>query len=65
MDNQTEPAKETGVSRWTRPPWWVWFLIVLFPVVLKPWWVAIISLALFVLFLRLVLGQLQARPKSR
>jgi hypothetical protein len=32
--------------------------------VLRPWWMAIISLALFVLFLRLILGPLPVKRNS-
>jgi hypothetical protein len=30
-------------------PWWVWLLVALFPIPLKPWWLTIISLSLFCL----------------
>lgn len=31
-------------------PWWVWLLVALFPIPLKPWWLTIISLSLLGLF---------------
>jgi len=63
MDNQTKPTK-VGSDRWSQVPWWAWLLIILFPIVLRPWWVAIVSVVLFVLFLRLILGPFQVRRNS-
>src|SRR5258708_5460180 len=63
MDDRAAPT-ESG-SRWSNTPWWAWVLIVLFPVLLRPWWVAITSFALFAVFLRLILGPFPVRPKSK
>ena len=69
MTGVYSPAKmdeksNTTNSRWEQAPWWAWLLIILFPVVLRPWWVAIISLAAFVLFLRLILGPFPTQNKE-
>src|SRR5712671_4388691 len=45
MDDRAALA-ESG-SRWSNTPWWAWVLIILFPVLLRPWWLAITSFALF------------------
>ena len=63
MDNQRKPA-EVGANRWSKMPWWAWMLVILFPVVLRPWWMAIISIALFALFVRLLLGPFPAKRNS-
>jgi hypothetical protein len=36
----------------------------LFPIVLRPWWMAILSLGLFILILRLVFGPFRAKSNS-
>jgi hypothetical protein len=48
-------------NRWRQTPWWAWILIILFPVVLHPWWLAIISIAAFILFVLFILGPLRNR----
>ena len=63
VDDQAKPT-ESGSNRWSRAPWWVWLLVVLFPMVLRPWWMAIISIALYVLFLRLILGPFPIKRNS-
>src|ERR1700720_2612884 len=45
--------------------WWLWLLIFLFPMVLRPWWVAIISIGLYVPFLRLVVGPFPLKRNSK
>jgi hypothetical protein len=41
-------ATDRKVSGWLpKWPWWVWLLVALFPIPLKPWWLTIISLSLF------------------
>jgi hypothetical protein len=40
-------------------PWWVWLLVALFPIPLKPWWLTIISLSLFCLLAWLVKPKIQ------
>jgi hypothetical protein len=42
MDDQANATKR-GSNRWSRMPWWVWLLILLFPMVLRPWWLAVIG----------------------
>ena len=51
-------------SRLVEKPWWLWLVVLLFPVVLRPWWVAIISIAAFVLFLRLILGPFPTKNRQ-
>jgi len=38
-----------GPDQKIRWPWWVWLIIILFPIPfgLRPWWVTVIFLALF------------------
>lgn len=52
VDDQRQAEK----SSWGQAPWWVWTLIILFPVVFHPWWLAIISIAAFILFVIFILG---------
>jgi hypothetical protein len=58
MENPGD-GNERGPGRRSQMPWWVWLLVILFPVVLKPWWVAIISIGLFIVFFGLVRGYFQ------
>jgi hypothetical protein len=60
----TEGDPASRKSRWEHIPWWAWILIILFPVVLRPWWLAIISLLAFALFLIFILGPLLDRNKD-
>ena len=50
--------------RWEQLPWWALLLIILFPLVLRPWWAALISIAVFILFLRLILGPFPVKGKQ-
>src|SRR5579885_1103413 len=56
-----EDPPDNRNSRWADVPWWAWLLIILFPVVLRPWWLAILSFVAFGIFLRLILGPLTRR----
>jgi hypothetical protein len=40
-------------------PWWVWLLVVLFPIPLTPWWLAIISLSFLGLLVWLFAPKIQ------
>ena len=60
MDDHKEPRN----SRWAERPWWLWFVVLLFPVVLRPLWAAVISIGAFLLFVRLILGPLPTKNKN-
>jgi len=56
-----EPAKTRGVL--DRPwRWWVWLLILLFPIPFTPWWLGVICLAVFILLVVLLRG-IKLNPK--
>jgi len=55
MDDQAKTKNSDSDLR-SRIPWWVWLLLILFPIVFTSWWAAIISIALFAVFLILVLS---------
>jgi hypothetical protein len=61
---RVEDKAGLGKSRRAQTPGWAWMLIILFPVVLRPWWLAIISLVAFALFVSLILGPLLDRNKD-
>ena len=35
-------------------PWWVWLLVILFPIPLGPWWLAVSCIAVFLLLVFLL-----------
>ena len=35
-------------------PWWVWLLVILFPIPLRPWWLAVSFIVAFLLLLFLL-----------
>jgi hypothetical protein len=51
MADEAGPEK----SGYSRTPWWVWLVIAIFPIALKPWWLAIMSLAVFALVVWILL----------
>jgi hypothetical protein len=64
VDGRSGEAQKLGQRSVAGTAWWEWLVIAFFPMVLHPRWAAIISVAAFVLFLRLVLGPFPARRKS-
>ena len=35
-------------------PWWIWIIVVLFPIVFSPWWLTMVCLDAFIVLLTIL-----------